>query len=165
MQNKLSKRKATTYAVDEETLERLVPLEKKLEIQLKALKAIKRQRRVLAVLQAFAGRHQPPTLFQRLGRKNTFKDVLEEKIKYETLHRNPREKVWQRTLRKIQHLMCRAMAHPVFETIIMTFIILNTAVLALYHHGIDPDMSAYLDIANLVNFCSIHSNTVLSTIE
>lgn len=148
----MSKRKDKTYTVDEETLSRLVPLEKKLAVQLKALKAIKRQRRALMVLQAFTKRHQTPTLLQRLGSKNTFKDVLEEKIKYETLYRNPREKFWEKKLRRFQHLMCAAMAHPLFETIIMTFIILNTAVLALYHHGIDPVMAKYLDNTNLVRF-------------
>ena len=147
----MSKRKDTSYSVDEETLEHLIPLERKLEVQLKALKAIKRQRRALLVIQALKKREQQPTLFQRLGSKNTFKDVLEEKIKYESLHKNPYEKAWQTRWRQFQHFMCSAMAHPIFETIIMTFIILNTAVLAVYHHGIDPVLSKYLDNMNLVS--------------
>lgn len=42
-------------------------------------------------------------------------------------------------------------AHPGFDAVIVVLILLNTIVLALYHHGIDPEFRHVLDNVNLVS--------------
>ena len=47
--------------------------------------------------------------------------------------------------------MFKCVTHPYFESLIMSFIMMNTIVLALYHHQIDPSFSRILDISNQVS--------------
>lgn len=42
-------------------------------------------------------------------------------------------------------------AHPGFDAVIVVLILLNTIVLALYHHGIDTKFRHILDYVNLVS--------------
>ena len=42
-------------------------------------------------------------------------------------------------------------SHSAFDVAIVTLILLNTIVLALYHHGIDPEFRQVLDNINLVS--------------
>ena len=42
-------------------------------------------------------------------------------------------------------------AHPGFDAVIVVLILLNTIVLAVYHHGIDPQFRHILDNVNLVS--------------
>ena len=41
--------------------------------------------------------------------------------------------------------------HSAFDAVIVVLILLNTIVLALYHHGIDPKFRQVLDYVNLVS--------------
>ena len=42
-------------------------------------------------------------------------------------------------------------SHPGFDAVIVVLILLNTIVLAVYHHGIDPQFRHILDNVNLVS--------------
>lgn len=42
-------------------------------------------------------------------------------------------------------------SHSTFDVIIVILILLNTIVLALYHHGIGPEFRHVLDYINLVS--------------
>lgn len=42
-------------------------------------------------------------------------------------------------------------SHSTFDVVIVTMILLNTIILALYYHGINPDFRQVLDYVNLVS--------------
>ena len=42
-------------------------------------------------------------------------------------------------------------SHSTFDAVIVVLILLNTVVLALYHHGINKDFRHVLDYVNLVS--------------
>ena len=54
-------------------------------------------------------------------------------------------------LKTIRQRMRDIMAHPGFDAVIVVLILLNTIVLAVYHHGIDPKFRHVLDNVNLVS--------------
>lgn len=58
-------------------------------------------------------------------------------------------------LKRIRQRMRDITAHSGFDAVIVVLILLNTIVLALYHHGIDEEFRHILDNVNLVS-CCIH---------
>lgn len=55
--------------------------------------------------------------------------------------------------RTIRQRMRDITAHSGFDAVIVVLILLNTIVLAVYHHGIDPKFRHILDNVNLVRYC------------
>lgn len=54
-------------------------------------------------------------------------------------------------LQKVRQWMYDITSHSTFDVIIVILILLNTIVLALYHHGIGPEFRHVLDYINLVS--------------
>ena len=53
--------------------------------------------------------------------------------------------------KRIKKCMVVITSHSTFDAVIVVLILLNTVVLALYHHGINPDFRHVLDYVNLVS--------------
>ena len=87
----------------------------------------------------------------------TFKEVAEERKRKTSFAET--SSCFGRT----RELMLRCVMHAAFDYLIMSFILFNTIVLALYHYGIDPSFSRILDIFNQVRLKInlFHSNTCL----
>lgn len=88
--------------------------------------------------------HRKDSVLKSIGTKGTFKDVLDEKLKNHTFTQDMRS--WP----KFQRLLLKIIDRPFFELGVNAFILANTVVLALYHHGIDEDFHQVLNILNLV---------------
>lgn len=59
-------------------------------------------------------------------------------------------------LQKVRQWMYDITSHSTFDVIIVILILLNTIVLALYHHGIGPEFRHVLDSINLVSVIMTH---------
>ena len=53
--------------------------------------------------------------------------------------------------KKIRLACCNTISHKWFESFIMGIILLNTVVLTIYHHGMDPQFSDWLEVLNQVS--------------
>ena len=85
------------------------------------------------------------SVLKTIGTKGTFKDVLDEKLKDISFIQDMRS--WP----KFQRIVLKIIDHPSFELGVNAFILANTVVLAMYHHGIDEGFRQVLDILNLVS--------------
>ncbi|PFX17439.1 Sodium channel protein type 4 subunit alpha B [Stylophora pistillata] len=86
----------------------------------------------------------PPSLFRLIGSKNSFKEILDEKMKNDAFRTDMK---WTR---RLQRMMCDVMGHSIVEVFFLGFILANTVVLAVDHHQIDSQFKKVLDVLNLM---------------
>lgn len=133
-----------SYPADSETLEHLHPLTTRLQVLIKTIHSIRTQKKIEEITYRVPKEPEPPSLYRLIASKNSFKEILDEKLKNETFRT---EMTWTR---RLQRMMCDVMGHPAVEFTIMGFILANTVVLALHHHEIDKQFKKVLDVLNLV---------------
>lgn len=133
-----------SYPADSETLEHLHPLTTRVQVLIKTIHSIRTQKKIEEITYRVPKESEPPSLFRLIASKNSFKEILDEKLKNETFRT---EMTWKR---RLQRTMCDVMGHPAVEFTIMGFILANTVVLALHHHHIDTQFKKVLDVLNLV---------------
>jgi len=147
-----------SYPADSETLEHLQPLTTRVQVLIKTIHSIRTQKKIEEINNRSLKDSEPPSLYRLIASKNSFKEILDEKLKNETFRT---EMTWQR---RLQRMMCDVMGHPAVEFTIMGFILANTVVLALHHHQIDTHFKKVLDVLNLVLvyvfLCHISFHTV-----
>lgn len=141
---KRENRTAMSYPADSETLEHLQPLTTRVQVLIKTIHSIRTQKKIEEINNRSPKDSEPPSLYRLIASKNSFKEILDEKLKNETFRT---EMTWQR---RLQRMMCDVMGHPAVEFTIMGFILANTVVLALHHHQIDTHFKKVLDVLNLV---------------
>lgn len=133
-----------SYPADSETLEHLHPLTTRLRVLIKTIHSIRTQKKIEEITYRVPKEPEPPSLSRLIASKNSFKEILDEKLKNETFRT---EMTWSR---RLQRMMCDVMGHPAVEFTIMGFILANTVVLALHHNNIDEQFKKVLDVLNLV---------------
>ena len=141
---KRENRTAMSYPADSETLEHLQPLTTRVQVLIKTIHSIRTQKKIEEINNRSPKDSEPPSLYRLIASKNSFKEILDEKLKNETFRT---EMTWKR---RLQRMMCDVMGHPAVEFTIMGFILANTVVLALHHHQIDTHFKKVLDVLNLV---------------
>lgn len=141
---KRENRTAMSYPADSETLEHLQPLTTRVQVLIKTIHSIRTQKKIEEINNRSPKDSEPPSLYRLIASKNSFKEILDEKLKNETFRT---EMTWKR---RLQRTMCDVMGHPAVEFTIMGFILANTVVLALHHHQIDTHFKKVLDVLNLV---------------
>ena len=155
---KRENRTAMSYPADSETLEHLQPLTTRVQVLIKTIHSIRTQKKIEEINNRSLKDSEPPSLYRLIASKNSFKEILDEKLKNETFRT---EMTWKR---RLQRMMCDVMGHPAVEFTIMGFILANTVVLALHHHQIDTHFKKVLDVLNLVLvyvlLCHVSFNTV-----
>ena len=134
-----------SYPADSDTLEHLHPLTTRVQVLIKTIHSIRTQKKVEEITYRVPRKPKRPSLFRLIASKNSFKEILDEKLKNEAFRT---EMTWQR---RLQRMMCDVVGHPAAEMIIMGFILANTVVLALHHHEIEPQFKKVLDVLNLVS--------------
>lgn len=134
-----------SYPADSDTLEHLHPLTTRVQVLIKTIHCIRTQKKIEEINFRVPKEPEPPSLLRLIASKNSFKEILEEKMKNEAFRT---EMSWKR---RLQRKMCEVLGHPSVEMLIMGFILANTVVLALHHHKIDADFKKVLDILNLVS--------------
>ncbi|KAL9954360.1 hypothetical protein ACROYT_G041885 [Oculina patagonica] len=149
---KRENRTAMSYPADSETLEHLHPLTTRVQVLIKTIHSIRTQKKIEEITYRVPKEPEAPSLFKLIASKNSFKEILDEKLKNETFRT---EMTWTR---RLQRTMCDVMGHPAVEFTIMGFILANTVVLALHHHHIDTQFKKVLDVLNLMF-------TVIFTVE
>jgi hypothetical protein len=142
VQRRKVKKVAVTYPADEETLRTLRPIDNSVGEQIFAIKALRLERE--AQIKSNSRLKRQDSVFKTIGTKGTFKDVLDEKLKNDSFRKDMR--YWP----QFQRILLKMTDHPSFELAVNAFILANTVVLALYHHGIQKDFKQVLDILNLV---------------
>lgn len=141
---KRENRTAMSYPADSDTLEHLHPLTTRVQVLIKTIHSIRTQKKIEEITYRVPKESEPPSLYRLIASKNSFKEILDEKLKNETFRT---EMTWTR---RLQRMMCDVMGHPAVEFTIMGFILANTVVLALHHHEIDTQFKKVLDVLNLV---------------
>ena len=149
---------AVSYPADAETLEHLHPLTKSVQVLIKSIHSIRTQRKIDELTGKSKRKSEPPSLFRLIASKNSFKEILDEKLKNDTFRTD------MTCIRRLQRVMCDVMGHPAMEFIIMGFILANTVVLALHHHQIEAEFKRVLDILNLVG-TSVKSMRLLELVH
>ncbi|KXJ05965.1 Sodium channel protein 1 brain [Exaiptasia diaphana] len=144
VQRRREKKSAVSYPADEETLRTLRPLNTTVGAQILGIKAIRREIAYQIKQAQKSNIQRKESIFKKIGSKNTFKDVLDEKLKNDLFTQDMR--CWPR----FQRILLSAVDHPLFELAVNGFILANTVVLALYHYGINDGFKYVLDILNLV---------------
>lgn len=134
-----------SYPADSDTLEHLHPLTTRVQVLIKTIHSIRTQKKIEEINFRVPKEPEPPSLFRLIASKNSFKEILDEKLKNETFRT---EMTWQR---RLQRMMCNVVGHPYVEMLIMGFILANTVVLAVDHHQIDTQVKKVLDVLNLVS--------------
>ena len=145
-----------SYPADSETLEHLHPLTTRVQVLVKTIHSIRTQKKIEEITFRVPKEPPPPSLLRVIGSKNSFKEILDEKLKNETFRT---EMTWTR---RLQRMMCDIMGHPAAEVIIMGCILANTVVLALHHHQIDEQFKKVLDVLNLVRCHCLLSGEVVN---
>ncbi|RMX46589.1 hypothetical protein pdam_00019719 [Pocillopora damicornis] len=135
---------AMSYPADSDTLEHLHPLTTKVQVLIKTIHSIRTQKKVEEITFRVPKEPPPPSLLRLIGSKNSFKEILDEKMKNEAFRTNM---TWKR---RLQRMMCDVMGHSIVEVTIMGFILANTVVLAVDHHQIDSQFKKVLDVLNLM---------------
>ncbi|XP_031569259.1 sodium channel protein 60E-like, partial [Actinia tenebrosa] len=142
VQRRKEKKVAVSYPADEETLRTLRPIDNSVGALLRAIKAMRLEQEAQAKQRSHSLARKDSVL-KSIGTKGTFKDVLDEKLKNYSFTQDMRK--WP----KFQRFLLKMIDHPSFELVVNAFILGNTVVLALYHHGIDEGFRQILDILNL----------------
>lgn len=135
-----------SYPADSDTLEHLHPLTTKVQVLIKTIHSIRTQKKVEEITFRVPKEPPPPSLLRLIGSKNSFKEILDEKMKNEAFRT---DMTWKR---RLQRMMCDVMGHSIVEVTIMGFILANTVVLAVDHHQIDSQFKKVLDVLNLVRY-------------
>lgn len=134
-----------SYPADSDTMEHLHPLTTRVQVLIKTIHAVRTQKKIEEINFRTPKEPEPPSLYRLIGSKNSFKEILDEKLKDETFRT---EMTWKR---RLQRMMCNILGHSYVEMFIMGFILANTVVLALHHHEIDAKFKKILDALNLVS--------------
>ena len=142
---KRANKTAMSYPADSDTMEHLHPLTTRVQVLIKTIHAVRTQKKIEEINFRTPKEPEPPSLYRLIGSKNSFKEILDEKLKDETFRT---EMTWKR---RLQRMMCNILGHPYVEMFIMGFILANTVVLALHHHEIDAKFKKILDALNLVS--------------
>ena len=146
-----------SYPADSDTLEHLHPLTTKVQVLIKTIHSIRTQKKVEEITFRVPKEPPPPSLLRLIGSKNSFKEILDEKMKNEAFRT---DMTWKR---RLQRMMCDVMGHSIVEVTIMGFILANTVVLAVDHHQIDSQFKKVLDVLNLVR-CHYPINQIIATV-
>lgn len=146
-----------SYPADSDTLEHLHPLTTKVQVLIKTIHSIRTQKKVEEITFRVPKEPPPPSLLRLIGSKNSFKEILDEKMKNEAFRT---DMTWKR---RLQRMMCDVMGHSIVEVTIMGFILANTVVLAVDHHQIDSQFKKVLDVLNLVR-CHYLINQIIATV-
>ena len=157
---KRANRTAMSYPADSDTLEHLHPLTTSVQVLIKTIHAIRTQKKIEEINFRIPEVPEPPSLLRLIGSKNSFKEILDEKMKDESFRT---AMSWKR---RLQRKMCEVLGHPAVEMCIMGFILANTVVLALHHHQIEAEFKRVLDVLNLVRVvhdCHFLCSLVLQT--
>lgn len=147
-----------SYPADSDTLEHLHPLTTKVQVLIKTIHSIRTQKKVEEITFRVPKEPPPPSLLRLIGSKNSFKEILDEKMKNEAFRT---DMTWKR---RLQRMMCDVMGHSIVEVTIMGFILANTVVLAVDHHQIDSQFKKVLDVLNLVR-CHYLINQIIATVN
>ena len=134
-----------SYPADSDTLEHLHPLTTRVQVLIKTIHSVRTQKKIEEITFRTPKEPKPPSIFRLIASKNSFKEILDEKLEDETFRT---EMTWKR---RLQRMMCDVLGHPSVEMCIMGFILANTVVLALYHHEINVQFKKVLDALNLVS--------------
>ena len=113
-------------------------------MSIKAIHAIRAQRKLEAAARNANQTAKDPPLYLLIARKSSFKEVLELKLKKDPFEEGM---PW---FRRLQKVLCDVMGHPITEATIMGFILGNTVILALYHEDMSLGFERILDVLNMV---------------